>query len=405
MLILNKDEFLNNAKNIEKELIEIRRFLHKNAEVGFELTKTVEFVKSHLADMGYNPEMCGKSGIVATVGKGGGKTILLRADMDALPVTEETEEEFASRNGNFHGCGHDMHTAMLLGAAKLLKTHEKEINGTVKLMFQPAEEILSGSKNMIENGVLENPRADCAIMLHVMAGLPIKTGVVIVSSGGISAPAADYFSIVIKGKGCHGSMPQEGVDALSVAAHTVIALQEISARELGVAEQALITIGKIKAGDAGNVIADSAFLEGTLRSYNDAVRERLKKRLVQISEGVSKTFRAKADVSFGNGCPSLVNNEELSQDVEKYLKELLGEDWVVNTGAFGEDSSKNGGSEDFSYISREIPSLMLAVAAGNSEEGFKYPQHHPKVKFDEAVLKTGAAVYAYNAIKWLENHK
>ncbi len=400
-----RQELLNSVIELEKEITENRRYLHKNAEVGFELAKTVEFVIKELTEMGYKPEMCGKNGIVATVGGGSGKSVLLRADMDALPVNEESDMDFAADNGNFHGCGHDMHTAMLLGAAKLLKNYENEINGTVKLMFQPAEEILCGSKNMIENGVLENPKPDCAIMLHVMAGLPIKTGTVIVSSGGVSAPAADYFVINIKGKGCHGSMPQDGVDALSVAAHIVIALQEISARELGVSEEALITIGVLKAGTTGNVIADSAFLEGTLRSYDDSVRERIKKRLMEVSDGIARTFRAKAEVSFGNGCPSLVNNEKLSLAVEEYTKELLGETSVVNTNAFGKNSSQSGGSEDFSYISRKVPSLMLAVAAGNSEEGYKYPQHHPKVNFDESVLKIGAAVYAYNAIKWLENHK
>lgn len=398
-------ELLASAAEIEQEVIENRRFIHKNAEVGFELPATVEFVKARLKEMGYEPSSCGKSGVVATVGGKKGKTFLLRADMDALPIKEESAESFANENGNFHGCGHDMHTAMLLGAARLLKMNEDKIEGTVKLMFQPAEEILSGAKNMIENGVLEKPQVDAALMIHVMAGLSVPTGAVIVSSGGVGAPAADYFTVNVFGKGCHGSMPQEGVDALSIAAHIVTALQEISARELGVSEEALITIGLLKAGSAGNVIADKAVMEGTVRSYDDEIRERVKKRISEITDSVAKAFRGRAEVTFGNGCPSLVNNEKLSESVEGYLKELLGEKMVINTSVFGKNSSKSGGSEDFSYVSREVPSLMIALAAGNSEEGFKYPQHHPKVRFDETVLKTGAAVYAYSALKWLENHK
>jgi len=397
--------FVELSKKFEEEIIAERRYLHSNAEVGFELPKTVEFVERKLTEMGYRVKRCGKNGIVTTIGNGAVKTFLLRADMDALPVKEESDVEFACKNGCFHGCGHDMHTAMLLGAARILKAVEAELNGTVKLMFQPAEEILSGAKNMIENGLMDSPKPDGAMMLHVMAGLPMKTGSVIVSAGGISAPAADYFTVNIKGRGCHGSMPQDGVDALSVASHTVVALQEISARELGVSEAALLTIGSLRAGTAGNVIADTAVFEGTLRSFSDEVRLRLKKRLEEISVGIASTFRAKAEVVFGNGCPSLVNDEKLSESVKKYIEDLLGEKSVFSSDDFGEDSSKKGGSEDFSYISREVPSVMLAIAAGNSEEGYAYAQHHPKVMFDESVLTVGSAVYAYSAFRWLQDNK
>ncbi len=396
-------DFLSEAKQIEEEITESRRYLHKNAEVGFDLPKTAEFVKSKLEEIGCKVTPCGKCGIVTTIGNCQGKTFLLRADMDALPVKEEAELDFACESGNMHACGHDFHTAILLGTAKLLKSHENEINGTVKLMFQPAEEILSGAKNMIENGVLENPKVDAALMLHVMAGLPLKTGTVIVANG-VSAPAADYFTINIQGKGCHGSTPQQGVDSLTIGAHTLIALQEILARELGVSDEATLTIGKMNGGTTGNVIADKTILEGTLRAYDEKIREYIKKRTSEITEGIADTFRGKGSADFGNGCPALKNDRELSEEIEKYLTSLLGEENVLNTEKMGGRTNKSGGSEDFSYISQEVPSLMLALAAGNSEEGYKFPQHHPKVKFDEKVLPIGSAVLAHGAFSWLQNH-
>ncbi len=400
---MNNINFLTEAKEIEKEIIENRRYLHKNAEVGFELPKTVGFVKDGLEELGCKVTSCGKCGLVTTIGKGSGKTFLLRADMDALPINEEADMDFACETGNMHACGHDFHTAMLMGAAKLLKKHENEINGNIKLMFQPAEEILSGAKNMIENGVLENPRVDAALMIHVMAGLPLKTGTVIVAKG-VSAPAADYFTINIQGKGCHGSTPQQGVDSLTIGAHTLIALQEISARELGVSDEATLTIGKMKGGTTGNVIADKVTMEGTLRAYDEEIRGFIKKRVSEITEGVANTFRGKGVAHFGNGCPPLKNDGKLSEEIEEYLTSSLGKEIVLNTEKMGGRTNKSGGSEDFSYISQQVPTLMLALASGNSEEGYKYPQHHPKVMFDEKVLPIGSAVLAHSAFEWLKNH-
>ena len=400
---MNGIDFINEAQTLENELVENRRYLHQNAEVGFELTKTTEYVKNKLEELGFQVTPCGKNGLVALIGNGNGKTFLLRADMDALPIKEETNVDCACKTGNMHACGHDFHTAMLLGAAKLLKNHENEIKGTIKLMFQPAEEILSGAKNMIENGVLENPKPDGALMIHVMAGLPLKTGTIIVANG-ISAPAADYFTINIQGKGCHGSTPQQGIDSLTIGAHTLIALQEINARELGVSDEATLTIGKMKGGTTGNVIADKTVLEGTLRAYDEEVREHIKKRISEISQGIADTFRGKGTADFGNGCPPLKNDRELSEEIERYLTNAFGEEWVLNTEKMGGRTNKSGGSEDFSYISQEVPSVMLALAAGNSEEGYIYPQHHPKVKFDEKVLPIGSAVLAESAFSWLENH-
>ncbi len=405
-----KEEILQEAKNMAQELIEKRRYLHKNAETGFNLAKTLQFVETELKGMGYNPIHCGKSGLIAIAGgKKEGKVFLIRGDMDALPIKEETNLDFASNNGCMHACGHDMHTAMMLGAAKILKKYEDEINGTVKLMFQPAEEIFEGSQDMIENGLLNNPKVDAALMIHVMSNTPFKPGTVIVSSPGVSAPAADYFEIKIQGSGCHGSMPNTGVDPINVAAHILLALQEINTRELSVTDKAVLTIGTLNSGNIANVIPDTAVMGGTLRTYDEETRKFIKTRMIEISEGIAKTFRAKAEVSFGSGCPTLVNDAELSNCMSKYTQELLGKEMAftveeLNKMSGAGQSSKSAGSEDFAYVSQKVPSIMLALAAGSPESGYGYPGHHPKVMFDEEALPFGSSIYAYMAMKWLMEH-
>jgi hippurate hydrolase len=404
-------QLLQKAEKDKDKIVSDRRFLHSHAETGFELSDTISFVKRELEEMGYEPRQCGKAGLVALAGgKKSGKVFLLRGDMDALPIQEESGEAFSCQTGRMHACGHDMHTAMLLEAARLLKEHENEIEGTVKLMFQPAEEIFEGSKDMIENGLLENPKVDRALMIHVMAGMPFTPGTVIACDGGVSAPAADYFKITVQGTGCHGSMPNMGVDPITVAALIVTALQEINARELALSEAAVLTIGTIHGGNAENAIPDRVEMGGTLRTYDEEVRSFMKKRMTEISQGIALSFRGKAEVTFGSGCPTLVNDADLSKCTVGYLKDLLGTDKVFTAGqlaamAGSDKSSKSAGSEDFAYVSQQVPSLMLALAAGQPEKGHSYPQHHPKVTFDEDALPVGAAVYAYVALRYLAEHK
>lgn len=399
---MTKEQILREAKALQEEIKSHRLWLHTHAETGFDLTETKPYVKSALMKMGYTVQECGKAGLVTTVGKPGGKVLLLRADMDALPIAEEADVEFACQNGRMHACGHDMHTAMLLGAAKILKAHESELDGMVKLMFQPAEEIFEGSKDMIASGVLENPRPDAALMIHVAAGMPLPAGTVVVSAPGVSAPAADYFTIRVHGKGCHGSAPQNGIDPLTAAAHILIALQEIHARELSASDEAVLTIGTFHAGEAGNVIPDTATMGGTIRTYDEKTRAYLKERITAIAKNVAEAFRARAEVSFGSGCPTLVNDKGLSEKVTGYLKDLLGANRAFTTAELsGGKPARGGGSEDFAYVSHEVPSLMLALAAGEPSKGYVYPQHHPKVKFDESVLSTGAAVFVDCALQYL----
>lgn len=396
------EKLVAEAKEFEEQLIRDYQNLHRCAETGFELTKTKAYVEKCLRRMGYEPKVCGKCGLVASAGNpADGKVFLLRADMDALPVREETGLAFAATTGCMHACGHDMHTTMLLGAAQLLKKHESELQGNVKLMFQPAEELLEGARDMVEAGVLENPGVDAAMMIHVMAGIPLKTGSVVVAPPGVSAPAADFFTIRIQGKGCHGSTPHQGVDSLTVAAHILIALQELQAREMAISDEAVLTIGRMAGGSAANVIADTAAMEGTLRCYQEELRIRLKQRICEIVGGIAGTFRAKAEVLFTSECPTLINDAKLVKAVTNYTKRLLGEEWVqVSESILG--SGKMSGSEDFAYVSQQVPSVMLALAADG--EGNDYPLHHPKVRFDTGVLAVGSAVYAGNAIAWLQEH-
>lgn len=238
----------------------------------------------------------------------------------------------------------------------------------------------------------------------------MTAGTVVVSDGGVSAPAADYFKILIRGKGCHGSMPNNGVDPVNVAAHIITALQEIHARELALVDEAVLTIGTIHGGTAANVIPDTVELGGSIRTYDEGVRSFLKTRMTEISQGIAATFRAEAEVSFGSGCPTLVNDNDLSACAVKYVQELLGPQKAFTAGQLNAMSGsgkapKAAGSEDFAYVSQEVPSIMLALAAGHPEKGYCYPQHHPKVKFDESVLWQGSALLAASAISWLAQNQ
>ena len=399
---MTKEQILREANALQGEIREHRLWLHAHAETGFDLVETKPYVRKALEDMGYAVSDCGRAGLVTTLGKAGGKCFLLRADMDALPIREESGVDFACETGNMHACGHDLHTAMLLGAAKLLKAHEEDLPGLVKLMFQPAEEIFEGSRDMISQGLLENPTPDGGMMLHVMAGVPIPAGTVIVSSPGVSAPAADYFTIRVQGKGCHGSAPQDGIDPLTAACHILLALQELHARELPPSEEAVLTFGTFHGGDTGNVIPDTVTLGGTLRTYSEETRSFLKTRMAEMAGSVAAAFRATAEVTFGSGCPTLINDDALSESLTRWCRELLGEGRAFTTAQLS-GGKRGGGSEDFAYVSQEVPAVMLALAAGEPDKGFPYPQHHPGVKFDDSVLSTGTAVFTYAAMKFLQN--
>jgi len=381
-----------------KRIAADRRYLHARAETGFDLNDTFAYVWKCLTDMGLAPRKCGKCGIIADVGQGK-DAVLLRADMDALPIREEADIPFASRNGCMHACGHDLHTAMLLEAARLLKARENELKGRVRLMFQPAEEPLLGAADMLKNGLLDGVTVHTAFMIHVLTKVDLPAGTVIVSAPGVSAPAAGMFAVQIHGKGCHGAMPHTGIDPITIAAHTVLNLQQIQTRELSLTQSCALTIGMLQAGETANVIPDSAVLRGSLRAFDDETHQYLIRRVEEIAVQTAALFRGSAGVKLLGGAPTLINDEKLSETMLPTLRELLGEERVLLSSELGGEAKKSSGSEDFANVSHAVPSLMVALAAGNPADGYTYPAHHPKTAFDEAVLPVGAAVYAQMALK------
>ncbi len=368
----------------QNKLIEDYEYLMKNAETGFELKNTVDYVAKSLMEAGIEYTMCGRCGICAVLGSSThAKTLLLRADMDALPMGD----------GAMHACGHHMHTAMLLAAARAIKQNEDMLSCRVKLMFQPAEEILSGAKDMIDSGILQNPKVDYAFMLHVATAANFDTGTFIFASDGEIAPSADYFNIEVRGKGSHGAQPSEGRDPITAGAHILCALQSINARELGVYEDATITVGMVSAGNAPNAIADSMIMKGTMRTFGEETREFVKARIGDISSSVAKALRTSAKAVYTHGCPAFINDSEFLCKVSGLAREFLGDEKVVML----PKGQRGGGSEDFAYVSTLVPTAMALLCAGRAEDGYEYPLHNPKVKFDKKALPYGSALMTYIA--------
>jgi hippurate hydrolase len=388
------EKLYSDAEIIKEYIINIRRKIHQYSETGFDTPNTVKLIETELKKLNIQYNKCGKSGIVAYIGNGK-EAILLRADFDALPIKEESNLSFASNNGNCHACGHDMHTAMLLGAAKILKAKENKLTKKVLFMFQPAEEILKGCNDMIENGLLQMFNIKVAIMMHVLSGTDLKSGDIIVCSGGISAPSAEFFEIEINGKSAHGAAPQNGIDALNIAAHTVINLQSIHTRELPSNHKSALTIGMLQSGNASNIISDKSVINGTFRAFDTEIHNKIKNRIIEISSNTAKVFGGVSSYTTLSSCPPLKNYETLSKTIGGGLKNEV----TCHRVLYSEKDGAIGGSEDFSYLSQLVPSLMLSLSAGSISEGYIYPLHHPKVRFNEEIMPFGSAVYAYCAIK------
>ena len=393
------NKFMEQAIAIKDDIVEYRRTIHSNPEVGAELPKTKAYVMDKLREFGYTPEEICESGIVTTIeGAKPGKTFLLRADMDALPMAEGADVDFKATNGAMHSCGHDMHTAMLLGAARLLKQNQDQIEGTVKLVFQPDEEGFTGAKKMIEAGVLENPKVDAAMAMHVNSGTPSN---LVVCGKGTSIGGCYRFRIVVKGTGCHGAMPETGVDPIFIAHHIYSGLQTILTREIPATKPAVITIGKFVGGDAPNIIPGEVIMEGTFRYLDKEMGEMVIGRMNDIVTSTAKTFRGEAELIELSSVPPLTNNNELADELTGYMKDIVGE-----RGVFVYEGGGMG-SEDFASFSHEVPSLYIILGAGAKNENpeFGVPMHNEKVVFNEDILPTGAAIHAYSAITWLKNNK
>lgn len=389
--------YYERALELKDETIANRRHIHKNAETGLDLPKTKAYVMEKLTEYGLEPKDCGY-GVTATLGKGG-KVLLLRADMDALPMPEESGEEFACPTGKeAHTCGHDFHAAMLLTAAKMLKEKEDTLEGTIKFMFQPAEETFEGSKNMIENGILENPPVDAALAYHVSPGkMPI--GLFMYNDKDTMMYSVDGFKITIHGKGSHGAYPHVGVDPINVGVHIHLALQELIARESDPTHSCVLTIGQFAGGTAANIIPETAVLQGTIRTNKPEARELLVRRMKEVAEKTAAVYNGTVDIEMISEVPPLICNPKLTDEVVGYMQEL------GIPGLTPYPGISASASEDFAVIAEKVPSTFMYLSAGYLDERGQYPAHHPKAQFNEDVCPIGAACLAHCASQWLKNNK
>lgn len=385
------------AQAMSHQLVAWRRQIHAHPELGVDQPETTALVVEALRSMGLEPRLLG-GGVTALIqGDKPGKTLLLRADMDALPMEEESGLPFASQvKGAAHTCGHDMHTAMLLGAAQLLVEERASLCGCVKLMFQPGEEVGRGARQMLDAGILTEPRVDAAFGLHTLIASDVPTGSLALSPGPTLA-SSDLFRITVTGRGCHGSRPEQGIDPINILCHIHTLLQTITSREVPQKEAAVLTIGQISAGNAPNIIPNEGYMTGTIRTFNSEVRSLIKQRMTALAEGTATALGGTAVVEYSASCPPLCNNEALTQELLGYCRELLGEKNVV-------PMASRLASEDFAEVTNRVPGAFARLSMGSRAEGYCFDGHHPKVVFNESAMPVGAAVYAYGALRWLEVH-
>ena len=379
------------ADKLKNEIVSWRREIHKYPEIGLEETRTGNLVAKELERHGIEVTRVAKTGVLGTLkGEGGGKTVALRADMDALSITEASEVPYKSRNpGVMHACGHDGHVAMLLGAAKILSQMRDKFSGTVKFIFQPAEEIGLGASEFIEAGVMEG--VDAILGLHLWPDLP--SGKISLVPGPRMA-AADKLKITVKGKTGHGSMPHQGIDAILAAAAITLNLQSVVSREVPPLESAVITIGKFTGGTSWNITCDEVQLEGTTRCFSHEVRKNLLLAIERVAKDTAASFRAQAEVEFIRISLPVINNPLITNIAVNSLYKLYGEN------VQGELEKVMGG-EDFSYFLETIPGAMAFIGVGNKEKKTDYPLHNDSFNIDEDVLPIGAALHAQFVLDFL----
>ena len=387
-------DILEKAVKLKEEAIQNRRYFHETAEVGLNMPMAQEYVMEKLTEYGLHPQKCGH-GVTALLGNGK-PVLLLRADMDALPMEEDSGETFACKTGHAHACGHDFHAAMLLGAAKLLKECESELKGTVKFMFQPAEETFEGSRDMIEHGILQDPPVDAALAFHVAPGKMVP-GLFMYNAGNVMMNSVDGFHIAIKGKGGHGAYPNLAVDPLRMATRIYTGLEELIAREANPEKTCVLTIGQIHGGNAANIIPDTAFMEGTLRTNDKGEREMLVRRITETAEGIAKLCGGSVEITKLSEVPPLVCDPVFTEKMAGYMKELGNVQPIPDM--------KANASEDFAVIAEQVPSAFMYLSAGFEDERGNYSAHNPKVRFNEDVLPVGMAGLAHCALRWLEEQE
>lgn len=388
------NKFLEQALNLKSVTIQDRRYLHENAESGTHLPITTKYIIKRLNEIGLEAKEICDSGVTATIyGKKPGKTILLRCDTDALPMNEDNTLSYTSKTDSAHNCGHDLHTAMLLSAAQILKDNEDILEGNVKLMFQPAEEVFDGAEKMIDAGILENPKVDVAMGIHTMLDLPAPS--IGYSAGNITS-SCDGFKITITGDGCHGAAPHLGVDPINAGAHLYLAFQQLIARETPPSETTSLTFGQFSAGNSSNIIPHTAVLQGTLRTYNKDVRKKLLERMKEIISATDAMFRTSTEYETLSSLPSTYTDPYLLDEFVKYVKYM--DETMTHLPNY-----RVTPSDDFAFISQKVPTVYFML--GTKQEGCPYPHHNPGVLFDEDSMPYGVAVHVQCAYKWLKNNK
>lgn len=392
-----KNEIKELARTIFPEVVENRRHLHANPELSFEEFNTSQFIKKKLDELGISYTSMADTGVVALIegAKPSSNIVALRADMDALPITEVDGREYGSKNpGVMHACGHDVHSSSLLGAAKILNSLKDKFGGTVKFIFQPAEEKLPGGASiMIKEGVLENPAPQAVIGQHVMP--LIEAGKVGFRSGKYMASSDELYVRVI-GQGGHAAQPQQNIDPIVITAHIITALQQIVSRIADPKMPTVLSFGKIVAEGATNVIPNEVQLQGTFRTFDEEWRKVAHQRMKKMAEGIAESMGATCEFEIRSGYPFLINEEKLTASVRSYAEDYLGEENV-------EDLDIWLAAEDFAYYSQIVDSCFYRLGTGNSSKGITSAVHTPTFDIDESALELSTGLMAYLTIKQLGN--
>ena len=382
------------AKKYKDYVVGLRREFHQMPEPSLQEYKTSKRIQEELDKMGAKYKVVAGTGVVVEIGgKKPGKKVALRADIDGLSVNECTGVDYASKNcGMMHACGHDGHISMLLGAARILKDIEDEINGTVKLYFQPAEEVAAGAKAMIEAEPLKGVVDGC-FGIHLWSDIPV--GKISVEAGPRMA-SADNFEIKIIGKGGHGSLPQQCVDPVVTASAFVVNLQSLVSRETNPNESLVITVGKLQAGTTANVIPGYAVVEGTARCFNPELRKDIPKKIERILKGTAEMYRAEYEMKYMFYPAPVINDEKCAGIAKESVRKLLGENGFYSL-------EKLTTAEDFSAYSTKVPGVLAFVGVKNPDKQCIYPHHHAKFNMDEDGFVIGTALYVQYALDFLNN--
>ncbi|MBT2559974.1 amidohydrolase [Pedobacter sp. ISL-68] len=394
-MIKNKIQEL--AANIFNDVVGYRQHIHANPELSFKEFETSLFIKDKLKKWGIEYTDCANTGVVGLI-KGNqpsDKVIALRADMDALPIHEANDKPYRSKNhGVMHACGHDVHTSSLLGTAHILNQMKDEFGGTIKLIFQPAEELLPGGASiMIKEGVLENPKPDYIVGQHVM---PLIDAGKVGFRSGIYMASTDELYVTVTGKGGHGAQPHQNIDPVLIASHIIIALQQIVSRNADPRTPSVLSFGKVNANGATNIIPNEVKIEGTFRTLDEGWRDEAHKRMKKMAEGIAESMGGSCDFDIHRGYPFLINEEKLTANAKAFAEEFLGKDNVVDLDIWM-------AAEDFSFYSQVTDACFYRLGTGNAAKETQYSVHTPRFDIDEDALKISTGLMAYIALKQLGN--